>query len=96
MLIMKGVAVIATLLALLGTYGCSTSEPAIIGGVVRGPDGTIAYDVLVESSEPGVRIEANQDYIGTTPVTLRIFGDKDGTFHNFGTPEYVVRTERKL
>src|SRR6185503_5174733 len=57
----------------------------------RGPNGTIAYLVQVESSEPGVRIEANNDYVGVTPVTVKIFGDKDGTFHNFGSSDYIVR-----
>ncbi|MEO8429732.1 MAG: S1C family serine protease [Verrucomicrobiota bacterium] len=59
--------------------------------VERGPGGTIAYLVQVESNEPGVKIEANGDYIGDTPCTLKIFGDKDGTFHNFGQFDYVVR-----
>ena len=45
----------------------------------------------VESSEPGVRIEANNDYVGKTPLTLKIFSDKDGTFHNFGTTSTSVR-----
>ena len=67
--------------------GCSTTPP----NVERGPQGTIAYLVQVESSEPGVRIEANNDYIGKTPCTLKIFGDKDGTFHNFGSYEYIIR-----
>ncbi len=60
--------------------GCSSAPP----DAERGPNGTIAYYVQVESSEPGVRIEANNDYVGKTPLTLKIFGDKDGTFHNFG------------
>jgi hypothetical protein len=75
-------------LALLGLFaGCETPPPP---GVERGPHGTIAYDVLVESSEPGVRIEANHEYVGTTPLTLKIFGDKDGTFHDFGSYYYIV------
>src|SRR6478672_1024851 len=57
----------------------------------RGPQGTIAYYVQVEASEPEVRIEADNDYIGKAPLTLKIFGDKDGTFHNFGSQEYIVR-----
>ena len=71
--------------------GCSTTDSATTGAVERGRDGTIAYNVQIESSEPGVRIEANNDYIGNTPLTLKIFGDKDGTFHNFGSPDYVIR-----
>jgi hypothetical protein len=67
--------------------GCESVPP----GVERGPHGTIAYDVLVESSPPGVRIAANGEDVGVTPLTLRIFGDKDGTFHDFGAYEYVVQ-----
>ena len=71
--------------------GCATNDPAPAGNPERGRDGTVAYYVSVEASESGVRIEANEDYIGTAPLTLKIFGDKDGTFHNFGSPEYVIR-----
>lgn len=77
------------LLLLLGAgFGCSST-----GGekAERGKEGTIAYKVQVESSEPGARVEANGDYVGNTPLTLKVFGDKDGTFHNFGTDDYVIR-----
>lgn len=67
--------------------GCSSTPK----NAERGPDGTVAYHVQVESSEPGVRIEANNEYVGTTPLTLKIFGDKDGTFHNFGAFDYIIR-----
>jgi hypothetical protein len=46
--------------------------------------------VEVESSEPGARIEADNEYIGKTPLTLKVFGDKDGTFHNFGSYHYTI------
>jgi len=46
--------------------------------------------VEVESSEPGARIEVNNDSVGKTPTTIKIFGDKDGTFHNFGSYEFKV------
>ena len=72
-------------LSLILVCGCVTSN------VERGPQGTIAYYVQVEASEPGVRIEADNDYVGAAPVTLKIFGDKDGTFHNFGSQEYVIK-----
>ncbi|HWX20784.1 MAG TPA: hypothetical protein VN578_12875 [Candidatus Binatia bacterium] len=72
---------------LLLLAGCETVPP----GVERGPHGTIAYNVQVETSEPGVKIEANGEYVGTTPLTLKIFGDKDGTFHDFGSYYYIVR-----
>jgi len=66
--------------------GCSSTPNS-----QHGPDGTIAYQVQVESSEPGVRIEVNNDYIGNAPLMLTIFGDKDGTFHNFGSQEFIIR-----
>lgn len=75
-----------TILALVCLIGCATNgaKPE------KGPEGTIAYLVEVESSEPGVRIEANKEYVGKTPCTLKIFGDADGTFHNFGSYHYTV------
>ncbi len=82
--------------ALISTLGgvalllCSCGTP-IPPGAERGPDGTMAYDVLVESSPPGARIEANGESIGNAPIHLKIYGDPDGTFHDFGSPYYVVR-----
>ena len=67
--------------------GCESVPP----NAERGPAGTIAYLVQIEASDPDVRIEANNDYVGKAPLTLKIFGDKDGTFHNFGSSEYIVR-----
>jgi hypothetical protein len=75
----------AALTAIAAVLGCSTP------GVEHGSQGTIANNVLVESSEPGVRVEVNNDYVGNTPLSLKIFGDKDGTFHNFGSQEYIIR-----
>jgi hypothetical protein len=51
----------------------------------------MAYDVLVEASDPGARIEANGEVMGNTPLHLKIFGDTDGTFHDFGSYAYVIR-----
>jgi hypothetical protein len=67
--------------------GCATIPP----GAERGPDGTMAYDVLIEASEPGARIEANGELLGNAPLHLKIFGDPDGTFHDFGSDFYVIR-----
>src|SRR2546426_6488092 len=67
--------------------GCQTLPP----GAEPGPRGTMAFDVLVEASEPGARIVANGQDVGNTPVHLTIFGDPDGTFHDFGSPYYVIR-----
>lgn len=74
--------------ALVFIAGCATPLPP---GAERGPNGTIAYDVLVEASQPGARIEANGESIGNTPVHIKIFGDPDGTFHDFGSEVYEVR-----
>jgi hypothetical protein len=65
--------------------GCATST------VERGRDGTIPYLVEIEANEPGARVEANGENVGKTPVTLKIFGDIDGTFHNFGSQQYVIQ-----
>ncbi len=67
--------------------GCASAPP----GAEHGPQGTIAYFVQIESSEPGARIEVNNDYVGKTPMSLKIWGDKDGTFHNFGSQDYIIR-----
>jgi hypothetical protein len=68
--------------------GCETPIPP---GAERGPNGTVAYDVLIEASDPGARIEANGADIGNSPVHLKIFGDRDGTFHDFGSYYYIIR-----
>ncbi|HMC26256.1 MAG TPA: hypothetical protein VKM56_00535 [Verrucomicrobiae bacterium] len=85
---MKG---IWTLLAsaAVGSFvaGCQTVPP----GAERGPHGTMAYDVLIDASAPGARVEANGEDVGATPVHIKIFGDPDGTFHDFGSYNYVVR-----
>lgn len=68
--------------------GCVTPPP---DNLEHGPHGTIAYDVTVDASPPGARVEANGEIIGQTPLHLKIFGDKDGTFHDFGSYYYIVR-----
>ena len=83
---MKHTPVISMATALI-MAGCATTDGP---KPEKGPAGTIAYLVEVESSEPGARIEANKEYIGKTPCVLKIFGDKDGTFHNFGSYHYTV------
>ncbi len=50
----------------------------------------MAYDVLVEASAPGASIRVNGQVVGNTPVHIKIFGDPDGTFHDFGSYYYVV------
>jgi hypothetical protein len=84
----KALAFLGALGSAILLAGCQTPLPP---GTERGPDGTIAYDVLIEASSPGVRIEVNGDMVGETPMHLKIFGDRDGTFHDFGSYEFVIR-----
>ena len=56
-----------------------------------GPDGTLPYFMSVESSEPGASIETNHVFAGKTPLTIKVFGDYPGNFHDFGSPEFVLR-----
>lgn len=85
---MKTNLILAAGLAAAGLLtGCQTLPP----GAEPGPHGTMAYVVAIEASEPGARIEANGEVIGNTPINLKIFGDTDGTFHDFGSYVYVIR-----
>lgn len=77
---------LAAVLALI--TGCATPLPP---GAEPGPHGTMAYLVPVETSEQGVTIYANGQKAGVTPLTLKIFGDPDGTFHDFGSYNFVVQ-----
>src|ERR1700722_14970413 len=83
-----GIPFVAGLVAIVFLAGCATPLPP---GAEPGPDHTMAYDVLVEASAPGARIVANGQDVGTTPVHIKIFGDPDGTFHDFGSYYYVVQ-----
>jgi hypothetical protein len=75
--------------------GCASSNPDPSTSATekpeKGPHGTIAYYISVESDPAGARIEVNGDYVGKTPLKVKIFGDKDGTFHNFGSYDYVLK-----
>jgi len=85
---MKGMALVAAGMAVaLLLAGCATPPP----GVERGPKGTIAYDVAVESSPPGARIEVNGQIVGNAPMHLKVFGDLNGKFYDFGWDYFVVR-----
>jgi hypothetical protein len=86
---MKTTIFLAAGLAVAGMLtGCESPPPP---GVEQGPHHTIAYDVLVEASPPGARIEADGSNLGNTPVHVKIFGDRDGTFHDFGSYTYIIR-----
>lgn len=77
----------ASLTAALILVGCESIPP----GAERGPHHTMAYVVQVDASPPGARIEANGQDLGPSPVNIKIFGDPDGTFHDFGSYYYVVK-----
>jgi len=77
----------ASFAAALVLVGCQSIPP----GAERGPHGTMAYDVSVEASPPGARIEVNGQDMGEAPLHIKIFGDPDGTFHDFGSYYYVVK-----
>ena len=77
----------ASLTAAAVLVGCQSLPP----GAEPGPHGTMAYDVLVDASPPGARIEVNGQDVGESPVHIKIFGDPDGTFHDFGSYYYVLK-----
>jgi hypothetical protein len=77
----------ALALITLGT-GCRLPIPP---GAEVGPERTIAYDVLVETTPPGAAIEAIGEPMGKSPIHLKVFGNIEGTFHNFGSNSFVAR-----
>lgn len=85
---------LAAPLALALLVGCASIDYQG-SQIEKGPQGTIAYQVTIEANEPDVRIEANNDFVGVAPVTIKIFGDRDGTFHNFGSQDYIIRALSK-
>ena len=68
--------------------GCATPPNP---NAESGPDGTIVFRVPIESSEPGAKVEVNGETVGNTPMVLKVFGDRDGSFHNFGSYDFIVR-----
>ncbi len=78
----------AGLLAASGILtGCASYPP----GAERGPHGTMAYLIPVEASVAGTKIYTDGHEAGVAPLTLKIYGDTDGTFHDFGEFEFVVQ-----
>lgn len=90
-MICRMIIVSATIAIVAGCASSSNSRTSTAAQPEAGPDGTIVYLVPVESSEPGARIQVNGETVGTTPMVLKINGDKDGTFHNFGSYDFIVR-----
>jgi hypothetical protein len=78
-------------LVILSAVGLVTGCQSSSSDTERGPDRTVAYYIKVDSSMPGVAIETNKVIAGKTPLTLRVFGDVAGGFHNLGSPEFLVR-----
>ena len=76
----------AFIFAAAALVGCSTTKPK----AEQENKELAGFYLRVESSEPGATVETNSVYAGKTPLVLKILGDKDGTFHDFGTPQYVV------
>jgi S1-C subfamily serine protease len=71
--------------------GASVSIASPANPEERGPNGTIAYYIEVETSEPGIRIEADGELAGVSPLKVKVFGDRDGTFHHFKKAKYEIR-----
>jgi hypothetical protein len=76
----------ATVSLVLLFSGCKTSPV----GTESGPEHTVACFIQVEASVPGVTIETNHVVAGMAPLTLKVFADASETFHNFGSPEFVL------
>lgn len=55
----------------------------------RGPKGSFAYEVELTTSDPGAKIEVKKEYVGDSPLKIKLYGDSDGTFH--GGMDYVIR-----
>jgi hypothetical protein len=85
---MKCLLLAAALVGAVALTGCHTPLPP---GAEPGPHHTMAYYIHVETSEPGVRVECNGEYMGNSPIKIKVFGDPDGTFHDFGSPYFIIR-----
>jgi hypothetical protein len=81
---LKSLFIITSLALILAA--CTTGGPK----TEKGPRGTIAYFVEVDASEKGARIDVDNEHIGSAPTVWKVFGDKDGTFHDFGNFDHKV------
>ncbi len=84
---MKTLALAAAAIAAIVLTGCQSIPP----GAEPGPHNTMAYTILIEATDPGARIEANGEFMGNTPLNLKVFGDPDGTFHDFGSLYFSIK-----
>jgi len=84
---LKGkVLLLGNVVAVLLLAACSSTTPA-----EKEPHGTKLFYIQIQASHEGVSIETNNVFAGKAPFTLGVLGNKGGTFHNFGSLEYVVR-----
>ena len=72
--------IVGALLAGFVVVGCSSGHVDHRGR----PSGTVPFEVHIDTSDPGSRIEVDGEDAGISPLTVTIWGDKDGTFHGSG------------
>jgi hypothetical protein len=67
--------------------------PVAVMGLVLATEQTALGDCLLGDMlfNPPLAHEVKKAKLGKSPTTLKIFGDKDGTFHNFGSYEFVIK-----
>jgi hypothetical protein len=46
---------------------------------------TTPHDILITANGGGARITVNGQEMGHTPLHIKVYGDRDGTFHDFGS-----------
>lgn len=56
---------------------------------LRGPHGSWGHPVEVVTSDPGSKIEVNKEYIGDSPLTIILYGERDGAFRR--DMDYIIR-----
>jgi hypothetical protein len=96
---MKLTSTIGYLLLILASTGCETAKRTSAKlfpppdpnkpKPLRGPHGSWGHPVEVLTSTPGSKIEVNKEYIGDSPLTIVIYGERDGVFHR--DMDYMIR-----
>lgn len=66
--------------------GCSTKAPQ----ASVAPAGTVPYDILITANGSGARVTVNGEDMGNTPLHLKVYGDRDGSFHDYGSYSFLV------
>lgn len=98
---MKAISTAATLLLASLFAGCSFLEPYPTPGPIPtampaprydpASDPQPHYTILVESSPPGVRLEFNDEFVGTTPCRVRISGEAGRKFSHSTAHRHVFK-----